>query len=68
MPRKQAPDESEAIPLRIRSGFADQIVKEYVLAFRDSRRHEDGRPMPEDVVWGNLVDVLGIEGTTEWRY
>jgi hypothetical protein len=68
MARAQCADETEGFPRRIKLGFDRRVVEEYVLAFRDSRRREGGRPLPEDKVWADLVDVLAIDGATRWRY
>jgi hypothetical protein len=62
------PDESESVPRKTKHGFDERILEEYVLAFLDSRKHEDGRPIPEDTVWTELADRLCIEGATRWRF
>jgi hypothetical protein len=68
MVRASSTDDPEPFLKRFKLAFDRRIVEEYVLTFRDSRKNENGRPMPEDRVWGELADLLGIEGTTRWRY
>jgi hypothetical protein len=61
-------DETEAVASRIKRGLDERILEEYVLTFRDSRKDRDGCPIPEDVVWSNLTEMLCIDGTTRWRF
>jgi hypothetical protein len=52
----------------VKAAFDDQIIKEYLTEFKQSRRDADGKPMVEDAIWMDMAKTLGLSDDTLHRH
>jgi hypothetical protein len=58
----------EAPDKKTKDSFDEEIIKGYLAEFKKTQWSREGRPMPDYVIWGALIQMLRIAGTNKDRY